>query len=90
MAKWNYNLDVKTEWKQADENAITTQQLASVFAKKLSKIDFHNDVNFERDDFVDELECLSEDLTAGKDDFDDVLSRLYDFADEYHLWIKTF
>ena len=91
MAKWNHTLDVKMEWQQAEKDEITIQQLASAAAKKLSKIDFKDeDVNFNRDEFVDELEGLSEDLTASKDDFDNVLERLYDFSDEYRLWIKIF
>jgi len=91
MNKWNHTLDVKIEWQQAEKDEITIQQLASVTAKRLSKIDFKDeDVNFNRDEFVDELEGLSEDLTASKDDFDDVWERLYDFSDEYRLWIKVF
>ena len=91
MAKWNHTLDVKMEWQQAEKDEITIQQLASAAAKKLSKIDFKDeDVNFNRDEFVDELEGLSEDLTASKDDFDNVWERLYDFSDEYRLWIKIF
>ena len=91
MAKWNHTLDIKLEWQQAEKDEITIQQLASVAAKKLSKIDFKDeDVNFNRDEFVDELEGLSEDLTASKDDFDNVWERLYDFSDEYRLWIKIF
>lgn len=91
MAKWNHHLRIKTEWQQAEEDKITIQQLAAIAAKKLSQIDFKNeDVNFDRDDFVDELEGLSEDLTASRNDFDNVWSRLYDFADEHRLWVETF
>lgn len=91
MPNWKHHLDLKVEWKKGEENQITVQQLAAFAAKKLSKIDFHNDdVNFDRDDFVDELEGLSEDLTATKDNFDNVWERLYDFADEHRLWIAIF
>lgn len=91
MANWKYNLNIKAEWVQAELNKITIQQLASVAAKRLSLIDFKDeDVNFDRDDLVDEFEGLSEDLTATRDDFDNVWDRLYDFADANRLWIATF
>lgn len=91
MAKWIYTLPIKTEWQQAQVDEITVQQLASVVAKKLAKIDFNDeDINFNRDEFVDEFEGFAEDLTASRDDFDNIMQRLYDFADEYRLWIKTF
>jgi hypothetical protein len=91
MAQWNYKLDVKEPWRQRQEGEITIQQLAATVAKRLVKVDFRDeDINFDRDDFVDELLGLSEDTSATADDFDDVLARLYDFADEHRLWIATF
>ena len=91
MGQWNYKLDVKEPWRQRQEGEITIQQLAATVAKRLVKVDFHDeDINFDRDDFVDELLGLSETLSATADDFDDVLARLYDFADEHRLWIATF
>lgn len=93
MAQWNYKLDMKEPWRQRQEGEITIQQLAATFAKRLAKVDFKDeigDVNFDRDNFVDEFEGLSEDTTASTDDFDDVLARIYDFADEHRLWIATF
>lgn len=92
MANWKHTLNLKVEWEQADEDKITVQQLASIVAAKLSKIDFKDeDVNYDRDEFVDELEGFSEDLTATKNDFDNVWERLYDWADDEHrLWIEIF
>ena len=92
MVQWKNRLNLKTEWQLRDDEKITIQQLANAVAMKLKRIDFHNeDINFARDDIVDEFEGLSEDTTATVADFDDVLARLYDFADEDHrLWVATF
>jgi len=92
MVNWKHRLDVKCPWEQASNDEITIQQLAEIVAKKLLAIDFKDeDVNYDRDDIADEFQGLSEDESAGRDDFDCVLARLYDFADEDHrLWVKTF
>lgn len=91
MAIWKHRLDLKTEWQLRDEDKLTIQQLAAKVALKLKKVDFKDeDVNYQRDDIVDEFEGLSEDTTASVSDFDSVLARLYDFADEYRLWVATF
>lgn len=92
MPNWKNRLNLKTEWQLRDDGKFTVQQLATKVAVKLKKIDFQNeDVNFDRDDIADEFEGLSEDPTATVADFDDVLARLYDFADEDHrLLVATF
>jgi len=91
MAIWKHRLDLKTEWQLRDDGKLTVQELAAKVALKLKKVDFKDeDINFDRDDIVDEFEGLSEDLTVGVDDFDSVLARLYDFADEHRLWVATF
>lgn len=92
MANWTHRLNLKVEWELRDQGELTVQQLAARVAAKLKKVDFNDDdVNFDRDDIVDEFEGLSEDPSASVEDFDDVLARLYDFADEdKRLWVATF
>ena len=83
-AQWVTTLHLSQEWKQADDDEITVHQLAKAAAKKLKLLDMSkmsDRVRDERDELVDELEGLADDEDADKDDFDNVWSRVYDWAD---------
>lgn len=83
MADWQRVLQLKPEWEQAANGDIPIQSLAEAIATRLAKLKPFDDdrINEERDDLVAEFNALAayEDATA--DDFDDIMSRLYDWAD---------
>lgn len=87
---WQFRLNIKPEWAKAKDGKITVQELAKVIAAKLDKIDFGNDdANYESETLVEQFEEISRDETAGRDEFDDVMEELYDFADASALWVST-
>lgn len=84
MANWQTKLDVRDLWKQHDDGEITVQQIATEMANRLEKLKWPIDLTGiapGRDKFVEELQSLAEDEDADVDNFDDVLARLYDWAD---------
>jgi hypothetical protein len=92
MTKWKHTIDISQDWKMAENGSITPQQISKNIAEKLRGLKV-NDIfqQEEHEDIIDELECLSEDDMATFNDFDVVMSRLYDWADyEKTCWIKTF
>jgi hypothetical protein len=83
MANWQRRLDISEIWKQGEERTITYQELAAGIATALRALKPFNDeeLDFEREDVADEFEGLSQDSTASVAAFDDVMDRLYDWAD---------
>jgi len=89
MANWKYTLDIKDIWQQAKDDEITVQELAKETANRLENLKIKE--KYYPMDEVDELISFSEDEEADKYNFDDVMSRLYDWADRDHIcWIATF
>lgn len=100
MAQWQRMLNIKQEWEDAKRNAITIQQLAQIISDKLSKIpDFKDeDINDQRDDLACDFQRFSEGESADKNEFDDLMEHLYDWADtpiddkfngKKTCWVKT-
>ena len=86
--QWKYTIDIANEWKAAEEDVANLPELATKLATEILNITKSND------DMV-ELEFLAEDLrdfaTQGKNDvneFDEILSYIYDHADENSIWIN--
>jgi len=86
MANWQRKILLNPEWSQAQDNEITVQALAASIAKKLRAVSnftgSNADLNDTRDEIADEFEWLSEDDSAGRDDFDCLMSSLYDWGDQ--------
>jgi hypothetical protein len=81
---WLNTIDLIEEWKQAKAREITPCELGQKVARKLKDSNIYGiPVNI-RLDFAG----LPEDATF--DDFDEVLSDLYDWADYARIWIATF
>ena len=78
MAQWQRKLDLTDVWESEDIPLI-----ARTAAKRLKLMLPLPDENldYEREEFIDEFEALSEDPDADTSDFDDVLRRLYDWGD---------
>lgn len=83
MANWQRKLRLQPEWGQRQDNEITAHQLAAAIARKLRALrPFHDEsIDDERDEIADEFDAFSRDAEADVDDFDDVMTRLYDWGD---------
>lgn len=85
MAKWERKLDLAPEWQQAEDHEIAVQQLATVVAKRLEALQpfvgENESLEREKQVLVEEFQDLSEDEDADTDDFDILLTALYDWAD---------
>ena len=85
MAKWKYVLDVSDLWEKGKARTISPQELGAGLADRLGELDQDNDLLQIRRELWD----LTDESTY--DDFDDILEKLYDWADENHkLWLQTF
>ncbi len=83
MAKWVNTVDFSAE-KQAYKNGeITLQQLAAAAAKAVERADKGLDHNLwcDKQDIVLEFEDIAASDAADPENFDDVLTMLYDWAD---------
>jgi hypothetical protein len=80
MANWKSKIDLSDLRNQYDNNEITLSQLSSNIATRLSASTFVKDESFV--DIIDEFKSLSESSDPNEDDFDNVLSELYDFGDD--------
>jgi hypothetical protein len=96
MAKWQRTLDIRDVWDSGDIPLV-----ANIAADRLAHLARFDDENLEdeKQNLADELRDLSEDPKATANDFDDVWSRVYDWADRSLdsqwngrkvCWIKTF
>ena len=107
MAYWQRTLNLLPEWKQAQGGAISSQQMAGVISARLLGLrpfggnDFG--VDYEREEIAERFEDLSTDVDAHVEEFDDLMSELYDWADtlldgtggkvfgaKKACWVKTF
>lgn len=86
MAQWQRKLILNPEWDQAQDNLITTQEMARSVAAKLRalkpfKAEF-DDINEERDEIAENFEALSEDGAATQRDFNSAMEDLFNWGDQ--------
>jgi hypothetical protein len=87
MAKWNYEVDIKDIFHNEDlsftehRDAIVARFRAQSWFKQL--VSEHED--YELSDLIDDLSD-----TANGAEFDEVWNDIYDWADHYRMWIRTF
>jgi hypothetical protein len=83
MSDWQREIRLQPHWGQCKDGKISIQQLARVVAAKLKAIRPFNDdeLDAERDELVEEFEAFAADGDAYRDDFDDIMDRLYDWGD---------
>ena len=83
MAQWQNTINFAPQRKAYLSGEITLQELSKIAATllKLTKRGLDEDLIDERDEIVYEFEALAADNSANEDDFDCVMSRLYDWAD---------
>lgn len=87
MANWQSKIDVKDIWKAAQAGKLTAQEVGQKMAAKLKKLPpglKDRDLR----DIQEDFEALGGQDTF--DDLDNVLDRLYDWADyDHRLWVGT-
>ena len=77
MGKWQNKLELKDLWKAREEKKISVSELAREIAKRIRTLPCYDDYDLELEDISTEFETIDNNV----DDFDNVLERLYDWAD---------
>lgn len=79
MTKWIGTIDLSSFF---HNDSLDIAEKATLTANAIRKHNRHND---------DDLECFAQDFSelTTVQDFDMVLSELYDYADEQRIWIAT-
>ena len=91
MANWKKTIDISDLMDQYYNNEISIKDLTSEMVIRLKKLPYNDDVIF--NDIVFELDNFepSSDYEEAEDEFNEILQRLYDWADIKHrLWINTY
>jgi hypothetical protein len=107
MANWQYTLNIKEIWQKGIENKVTSVELAKVVVEKLkelrpkllSRFGENSFVCSEQDALIVDFEEHIEEGVDDDDCFNDIFSRLYDWADinltpevwppQKLCWVKT-
>ncbi len=85
MSRWAHKIDVTTEWKRAEHDEITPQELCSILAEKLTALNIQDYV---LNDIIKAFRELAAAQNTTFDLFDDVLEDLYNWGDRNkRLWI---
>lgn len=82
MANWQRRLDIRDVWDKAGKE-MTVQELAAVIAKRLKALNpfGDEDIDNQRDEMVEGFQSFSDDKEGTKDEFDSLMSELYDWGD---------
>lgn len=94
MAQWVHELNFKDLWEAHDKELIKLPDMAKEVAKRIKNAPFYKK-------YEDDLEEIAEDFKHVEevDEFDEILERLYDWADlsldgklngRKMCWIRTF
>lgn len=84
MANWQRKIMLNPEWTQAQEGEISVAELAQSVVLKfkgMRPLQNNDDLNEELADILDEMDAIASDQQSTMSDFDDVMHRLYDWAD---------
>lgn len=84
MAKWDYKIDVK-QYLSADDSVSSVQIASKGVVCELKKLPTRYQDAVE--EFIYNFEELAEDSEADCDYFNDLLNDLYDWADDYRVWL---
>lgn len=94
MTNWKHTIDIKDLWQNEEmpfeekRDAIHARIVASVPYKRAVRFvdgDSDGDNYWDHESFVDDVADL---LTVqDEDEFDDVWSSIYNYADDYQIWI---
>lgn len=96
MSNWVRVLNIKEEWKKANDFEISVQELSKVIYTRLENFSLKND--FTLQDIIEDFKRLAEDELSDFDEFNFVMQYLYDWADtpldrewngKKNCWIET-
>ena len=103
MAKWFREVDFREIWKLAEKREITAFECAKQCSEKLKKIKYPEaDIQENFEEIIGYFDDFASDKNEDYDDFDNILSDLYDFGDRLYkpglafsnnikmLWVRTF
>lgn len=101
MAKWQRELNLLPEWRDAQDGKITPQDMAKIISARLRTLaPFGTGLDFDRDELADQFDDFARDVDAEADDFDQIMQDLYDWADTHisgdffnakkACWVRTF
>lgn len=101
MAIWKTTLYLSDVWSKTDDGELPINTLAKIIADRLQALgEFSNqEVEDEKQFLVENFQHLSQETFVDCEDFDEEMSRLYDWADipldnncngKKVCWIKTF
>jgi hypothetical protein len=100
MAQWNHTLDIKDIWEIHRDNISDEERGKRIAARIRARFSKRLDVKSEQyDSRLGELVEMFDSVTGWEDDdetktpleeFDIRMEELYEWGDDYRVWIKTF
>ena len=83
MPNWQRTIYLQPHWDLADEGKISIGELAGIIAGHLRSMrPFGDDrIDSMRDELIEEFEWLAQSEDVTRDDFDNWMSEIYDWAD---------
>jgi len=76
MSNWVYHLNLKDLWEKRDKNTISVQELGKQVANRIRKLSCFKKYERELEDITTKFE-----FSESEEEFDNILSDLYDWAD---------
>lgn len=88
--RWITILDIAVDYHAADKDEITVQCLAERIYPQLERVATKLGIaDDEVSCLVDDLKAFSNKHRAHKDEFDQLMDSLYDWADRVGVWVAT-
>ena len=86
MANWKHSIDIHKEWQACEDGSLPIWELAKVLSAKLKKVEeaentVMNTFDWELADIREELDAFAEEQISDRNAFDDIIVRVYDWAD---------
>ena len=78
---WLYRVNIRDEWEAAKDGKLPLPELGCIIADRVKAV--YQEPDDELEELIDELE----DFEGDCDDFDNVMDRLWDWADDRLVWI---
>lgn len=86
MTQWIETLEVKEDWKLAENDTITVHEFVKRLVPKLEALKL-KDIVLSK--IIDEFEMFLKDENNDEDDFDEIWEQLYNWCDYHRVWVRT-
>ena len=86
MGRWKRTLKINDIWAASARGEITVEGLGAQIAKRLRRVWVVDELDL---DIRDEVACRFESIEGGTEEFDEIMSDLYDWADENDVWVAA-